>query len=62
MCHSRSLRGRTVVGVPENLMCPHPLDPIELRDLAEPLDGPFATQMCDLARDNGLWLAFTMSE
>ena len=54
--------GVRLLAFPENLMCPHPLDPIELRDLAEPLDGPFATQMCDLARDNGLWLAFTMSE
>ena len=47
---------------PENLMCPRPLNASELRDLSEPLDGPFATKVRDIAHSNKLWIVFTMSE
>lgn len=55
-------KGAQLVVFPENLMHPHELTPTQVADLAEPLDGPFAQGMCDIAREHGVWIAFTMNE
>jgi len=47
---------------PENLMSPKPLSARELRDISQPLDGPFVAAMLASARRHGLWVVFTMSE
>ncbi len=54
--------GVQLLAFPENLMQPAELDASQLAALAEPLDGPFAQAMGQIARTHGLWLAFTMSE
>ena len=47
---------------PENLMCPRELSATELAALAEPVDGPFANGIRDIARRHDMWIVFTMSE
>ena len=47
---------------PENLMSPRPLEAPELRELAEPLDGPFARALAKTAQTHGLWIVFTQYE
>ena len=47
---------------PECLMLPRSLSADELRDLAEPIDGPFVAGVAASARGHGLWIAFTMYE
>lgn len=54
--------GAALVAFPEDLMCPRHLRSAELRALAEPLDGPFAHGLCDIAARHGLWLVATMFE
>lgn len=54
--------GAQLLAFPENLMCPRELSAQELRELAQPLDGPFVLGMAVIAQAQGLWLAFTMSE
>ncbi len=55
-------RGAALLAFPENLMYPHDLSATELKDLAEPLDGPFVDVVRRIAQQHGLWIAFTMSE
>lgn len=55
-------RNAALLAFPENLMCPRELTATELKDLAEPLDGPFVKGICGIAQQCGLWIAFTMSE
>lgn len=47
---------------PEDFMWPRKLSAAELRELAEPLDGPFVQDMARIAHRHGLWMAFTMNE
>ncbi len=54
--------GADLLAFPEDLMCPRHLSSTELRELAEPLDGPFASTLCDIAARHGLWLVATMFE
>lgn len=51
-----------LLAFPENFMCPRPLRAQELRDMSEPLDGPFVRAIGACARRHGLWIVFTMSE
>ena len=57
-----SERNVSMLVFPENLMCPRELTTEELLKISEPLSGPFATEMCSIARQQGLWIVFTMSE
>jgi predicted amidohydrolase len=43
-------------------MHPCELTADQLAALAEPLDGPFARGVCNIARELGIWIAFTMNE
>jgi len=54
--------GAALLVFPECLMSPREMSAGELRELAEPLDGPFVRAVATSARDHGLWVAFTMSE
>ena len=54
--------GVSLLAFPECLMQPRELSAEELRELAEPLDGPFARGVAETAARLGLWIAFTMSE
>lgn len=54
--------GAQLLAFPENLMSPRELSAQELRELAETVDGPFVRDLSRIARDYGLWVAFTMSE
>jgi predicted amidohydrolase len=54
--------GVSLLVFPENLMCPHELTARELLDLSEYCNGPFATEICHIARQQRLWIVFTMSE
>lgn len=56
------LAGADLLAFPEDVMYPKPLDAAGLRELAEPLDGPFASALASCAREQGLWIAFTMAE
>lgn len=47
---------------PESLMTPYESGSAEFAAAAEPLDGPFCTAMCELAREHGLWVLFTANE
>ena len=47
---------------PENLMYPRELSTQELFELAEPIDGPFANGIREVARQHSVWIVFTMSE
>lgn len=51
-----------LLAFPENFMCPRPLRAQELRDMSEPLDGPFVRAIGACARRHGLWIVFNMSE
>lgn len=59
---SAAEQGVDLLVFPECLMSPRELSAGELRELAEPLDGPFVQGVATAARDHGLWVAFTMSE
>ena len=54
--------GVDLLAFPENLMCPRELDAAGLRNLAEPLDGPFLQALGAIANRYGLWLAGTLYE
>lgn len=47
---------------PENFMWPRKLSAQELFELAEPVDGPFVQEVCQVMREFGLWAVFTMNE
>lgn len=47
---------------PENLMHPRELSTEELFSLAEPLVGPTVQGICAIAKQHGLWIAFTTNE
>lgn len=55
-------QGVDLLVFPEDLMSPRPLTAEELRAQAEPLDGPFATTIAQLAAHQGIWAIFTMYE
>lgn len=54
--------GARMLVFPETLMCPHRLAAEQLRDAAEPLDGPFARGVAACASRHDLWIVFTMYE
>ena len=54
--------GAQLLVFPEALMFPHRLSADELREAAEPLDGPFAQGVAASAARHGLWIAFTLYE
>ena len=62
--HARAAReaGAQLLAFPENLMTPRYLPADELAQLSEPLDGPFAQGITEIAAEQGLWIAFTMFE
>ena len=47
---------------PENFMWPRKLSAEELRNLAEPVDGPFVQSIASAMARHGLWAVFTMNE
>ena len=47
---------------PESLMTPFELDDTAFGKAAQPLSGPFATAIDDVARKHGLWMVYTMNE
>ena len=55
-------QGVDLLVFPEDLMSPRPLDAAGLRELAEPLDGAFATHVASVAAARGMWVVFTMYE
>ena len=55
-------RDADLVVFPESLMTPFELDEAGFKDAAEPLDGPFGRAMGEIAREQGLWMIFTMNE
>lgn len=55
-------RGVTLLVWPENLMHPHELLAQQTAALAESLDGPFARGVCRVAREQGLWMVFSLCE
>lgn len=54
--------GAQLIAFPENLMHPCELTTDQLAALAEPLDGSFARGIRSIAREHGIWIAFTMNE
>lgn len=51
-----------LLAFPENLMCPRELSTDELAQTAESLEGLFVQGMCAIARELGMWMAFTTFE
>lgn len=60
--NSAAQAGAQILAFPENLMSPRELSAQELRELAEPVDGPFVQGLSEAAHRHGLWVVFTMSE
>ena len=54
--------GAQLLVFPECLMCPSTQGPEGLRQVAEPLDGPFVGTVARIAAEHGLWIVFTMYE
>ena len=54
--------GASLVVFPEDLMSPSRLTPSELRDLAEPLEGPFVKSIRRACRGYGVWSVVTFYE
>lgn len=55
-------QGVQLLAFPEDLMCPKPMSAHELRELAEPLDGPFAEVVSRIAASHDMWIVGTMFE
>lgn len=54
--------GAAIVAFPEFFMSPFELDAGEYAAAAQPIDGPFATAIGQLAAEAGVWVLFTMNE
>lgn len=54
--------GAAIVAFPEFFMSPFELDAGEYAAAAQPIDGPFATAISQLAAEAGVWVLFTMNE
>ena len=55
-------RGAQLLVFPECLMTPFESTPDQFAAAAEPLDGPFTCAVDAVARELGLWLAYTVNE
>lgn len=55
-------QGCSLVAFPEDLMSPRPLSAAGLRDIAEPIGGPFTQAAAKIARERSVWLVITMYE
>ena len=60
--HRAKERGAAMLVFPESLMTPFELSVEEFKAAAQPLDGPFARACSRIAREQGLWMIFTMNE
>ena len=54
--------GADLLVFPESLMTPYEKELGRFLAEAEPADGPFAQAVSGLARDNGLWIVYTVNE
>lgn len=55
-------RGVDLLVFPESLMTRYELALGQFEAEAQPLDGPFASAMNDIARRAGLWMVYTVNE
>lgn len=51
-----------IIAFPEYLMTPYRIPEDEFISRAQPLDGSFSTAIDSIAREMGLWVAYTMNE
>ncbi|MGI6218181.1 MAG: carbon-nitrogen hydrolase family protein [Coriobacteriales bacterium] len=54
--------GASILAFPESLMTPYSKERDEFLEDAQPIDGPFAQAIDDIARRHGLWLVYTLNE
>ena len=56
------VEGADLLVFPESLMTPFELSVDEFKAAAQPLDGPFARSCNQVAREQGLWMVYTVNE